>query len=134
MKKVIVEIEFTGNNFSAFVPELSGCVSTGNTPNEIKRNIKEAIDGHVAISIEDNDPIPEKFKGNYELIYHFDTFGLLAYYKGIFKNSALERVTGINQKQLAHYASGHRKPRPTTAKKIEMALHALGAELLAVRL
>jgi len=33
---------------------------------------------------------------------------VLNYYKGIFTLSALERLTGINQKQLQHYASGLR--------------------------
>lgn len=134
MAKVKVEIYHSGNNFSAHAPELPGCVSVGDTPEEIKRNIKEAIQFHVEASLEDGDPIPVKFKGKYELVYHFDTLGLLAYFKGIFKNAALERITGINQKQLAHYASGIKQPRPATAKKIETALHKLGTELLAIRL
>jgi len=134
MEKVIVEIYYTGGNCSAHVPELPGCVSVGDTPEEIRHNIKEAIDGHITVSLEDRDPILDKFKGEYELVYQLDTLGLLKYFKGIFKNAALERITGINQKQLAHYASGHRRPRPETAKKIETALHQLGSELLAVRL
>ena len=55
-------------------------------------------------------------------------------YKGIFTNSALERITGINQKQFQHYASGLKKPRAAQAKKIESALHKLGSELLALEL
>ena len=47
---------------------------------------------------------------------------------------ALERLTGINQKQLHHYLAGYRKPREPQRKKIENALHNLGRELLAVRL
>jgi hypothetical protein len=43
-------------------------------------------------------------------------------------------MTGINQKQLQHYASGLRKPRTQQMKKIESALHQLGNELLAVEL
>jgi hypothetical protein len=38
MKKNIVEIFFAGKNFSAHVPLLPGCVSTGRTPDEIKNN------------------------------------------------------------------------------------------------
>jgi hypothetical protein len=58
----------------------------------------------------------------------------LDYYKGIFTNAALERITGINQKQIQHYASGLKKPRPAQVKKIESALHNLGAELMSVEL
>lgn len=135
MRQVIIEISFTGNNFSAYVPELPGCVSVGDTPAEIKKNIIDAMKLHVQGSIADGDPIPSKFiKGNIELIYKFDTPTLLEYYKGIFTKSGLEKLTGINQKQLFHYSSGLRKPRPAITKRIEQALHQLGKELLAVRL
>lgn len=134
MKEVIVEIEYTGRNFSAYVPELSGCVSAGDTPEEMKANIAEAIQLHVEGSLADGDPIPAKFKGKYRLVFKFDAMGLLNYYKAIFSKAGLERLTGINQKQLHHYASGHRTPRPAQAKKIEAALHTLGAELLSVEL
>ena len=43
MKKNIVEVSFTGNNFSAHVLTLPGCVSVGDTPAEIKSNILEII-------------------------------------------------------------------------------------------
>jgi len=134
MKKVVVEIFYTGGNFSAHAPELLGCVSTGDTPQEIRKNIKEAIDFHVEESMADGDHVPDKFKGDFELAYKFDTAGLLAYYKGIFTNSALERLTGINQKQLHHYASRHRNPRPAQTDRLKEGLHRLGRELLAIDL
>ncbi|ANH82193.1 hypothetical protein A8C56_15570 [Niabella ginsenosidivorans] len=59
---------------------------------------------------------------------------LLNYYKGIFTNSAFERLTGINQRQLQHYSTRHRKPRPAAKKKIEDALHTLGSERMAAEL
>jgi predicted RNase H-like HicB family nuclease len=133
-KKVVVEIFYAGKNFSAHVPILPGCVSTGDTPEEMKNNIREAIVFHVQSSLEDGDPIPAVFKANYELVFKFDTQSLLNYYKGIFTNAAFERITGINQKQIQHYASGHRKPREEQVKKIEKALHNLGSELMSVEL
>ncbi|MFW1443084.1 hypothetical protein ACEV7Z_24150, partial [Vibrio parahaemolyticus] len=63
-----------------------------------------------------------------------DTQSLLAYYNGIFTKAGLERITGINQKQIQHYSTGHRKPRPAQVKKIKNALHELGEELLAIDL
>ena len=134
MKKNIVEISFTGNNFGAWVPELLGCVSVGDTPEEIKKNIKEAIEFHLEGMREDNDPIPLSFKGNYELVYKFDMVSLLQYYKKIFSAPAFERLTGINQKQIHHYSSGLKKPRTKQKEKIVNALHELGKELLAVEL
>ena len=78
---------------------------------------------------EDGDPIPEVFQGDFEIEYKWDVESLLYYYRGILTNSALERLTGINQNQLGHYAAGRSKPRPTQVKKIENALHQLGDEL-----
>ena len=132
--KVIVSISFSGKNFGAFVELLPGCIATGSTQEEIKINIKQAIDFHLESSLEDGDFVEEIFKTNFDLTFKFDTVSLLNYYKGVFTNAALERITGINQKQLQHYSTGFRKPRIEQREKIEKALHKLGNELLAVEL
>jgi hypothetical protein len=54
------------------------------------------------------------------------------FYRGIFSFASLETITGINQKQLAHYASGISKPRPKQAEKISQGLHKLAKEMMAV--
>jgi hypothetical protein len=54
----------------------------------------------------------------------------LYFYKKIIGFSALEHLTGINQRQLNHYASGVSKPLSKQAKKIEMAFHQLGQDLM----
>lgn len=77
------------------------------------------------------ESIPKILRKDYDIVYRFDNQSLLDYYWGIFTNVALERITGINQKQLQHYASGLKKPRPAQVKKIEKALHQLGSELMA---
>jgi predicted RNase H-like HicB family nuclease len=132
MEKVIVDIYYTGNNYCAHAPILPGCVSTAATLSEIKKNIKEAIEFHVESSIEDNCPIPEIFKGEYLLEFKISTEALLNAYSEIFTKAALSRITGINERQLWHYASGMRKPRPAQCKRIEDGLHRLGAELLTI--
>jgi len=132
--KVIVDIYYSGRNFSACVPLLAGCVATGATPKEVNQHIKEAIELHVKSSMKDGDEIPEIFQGPYELDSHFDTEGLLNYYKGIFTKTALHRLTGINSKQLHHYASGAKRPRKAQIEKLENAFHELGRELIEVKL
>ncbi|MDR1981689.1 MAG: type II toxin-antitoxin system HicB family antitoxin [Tannerellaceae bacterium] len=96
--------------------------------------MKEAIEFHLEGMREDGDEMPTVFKADYELVYRFDTESLLRHYNGIFTNAALERLTGINQRQLQRYATGISKPREEQARKIESALHHLGKELLAVEL
>lgn len=42
-----VVFEWAGSNYSAYVPDLPGCVSTGKTIEEVRSNIVEAIAGHI---------------------------------------------------------------------------------------
>lgn len=134
MEKIVVTVELSENNYSAFIESLPGCVSTGKSFDDLKKNIKEAVEFHLDSMSEDGDEIPAVFKGDYELVYTFDAQSLLQHYNGIFTNAALERLTGINQRQLQHYASGLSKPRKEQAKKIENALHNLGKELMIIEL
>jgi len=54
-----VVIEKAADNYSAYVPDLPGCVATGATPGETETNIREAIRFHVDGMREDHLPIPE---------------------------------------------------------------------------
>jgi len=134
MRKVLVTVELSDNNYSSYIEELPGCVSTGKTFEELKNNMQEAVEFHLETSREFGDEIPKVFNAGFELVYKFETTSLLQHYRGIFTNSALERITGINQRQLQRYASGESKPRTAQITKISDALHALGRELLVVDL
>jgi Uncharacterized conserved protein len=134
MKKVIVEVEFSGNNYSCYLPDLPGCISAGITLKEVKANILEAMDFHLESMREDGDPIPEIFNGKYEVEYRLSTSALINHYSSIFTKAALSRITGINERQLWHYAAGVRKPRPAQRKRIEEGLHNLGKELMSLSL
>ena len=54
-----VVIEKAGDNFSAYVPDLAGCVATGATVAEVEAEIKEAIRFHIDGLREDGLPVPE---------------------------------------------------------------------------
>jgi predicted RNase H-like HicB family nuclease len=58
MRYAIV-VEKTANNYSAYVPDLPGCVATGYPVEETEREIREAIEFHIEGLIEDGLPIPE---------------------------------------------------------------------------
>jgi predicted RNase H-like HicB family nuclease len=53
-----VVIENAGSNFSAYVPDLPGCVATGATLAEAELAIREAIEFHLDGLREDGSPIP----------------------------------------------------------------------------
>jgi len=57
MKYAIV-IEDAGANFSAYVPDLPGCVATGSTVAETETAIREAVQFHLEGLRSDNLPIP----------------------------------------------------------------------------
>lgn len=57
MRYAIV-IENAGNNFSAYVPDLPGCIATGDTLAEAEHAIREAIELHLRGMREDGAPIP----------------------------------------------------------------------------
>ena len=57
MRYAIV-IENAGGNFSAYVPDLPGCVATGETIPEVEQRIREAIEFHLEGMREDGTPIP----------------------------------------------------------------------------
>ncbi len=57
MRYAIV-IEKAGENFSAYVPDLPGCVATGQTTSEAEGAIREAIELHLQGMKDDGSPIP----------------------------------------------------------------------------
>ncbi len=56
--KYLFVLEPTSTGFSAYVPDLPGCVSTGRTREETERNLQEAVEFHLDGMREDGLPIP----------------------------------------------------------------------------
>ncbi len=134
MEKAIVEVNYSGKNYGAHLPELPGCVTTGSSLDEIVRNVNEIVPFHLDGMREDGDAVPAPFDGEYEFEYRLTTEALLHAYSGVFTKAALSRITGINERQLWHYEAGIRKPRPAQRKRIEDGLHKLAAQLLSITL
>jgi len=59
MRRFLIVIEKAENNFSAYSPDLSGCIATGATREEAEKNMHEAIQLHIKGMIQDNIPIPQ---------------------------------------------------------------------------
>ena len=54
-----VVIERAEDNYAAYVPDLPGCVSTGETLEEVERNVREAMQLHIEGLKQDGLPVPE---------------------------------------------------------------------------
>ena len=59
MHRFLVVIEKAGGNYSAYSPDLPGCIATGATREDTERNMHEAVELHVRGLLEDKLPIPE---------------------------------------------------------------------------
>ena len=57
--RYVVVIEPAGSNYSAYSPDLPGCVATGATREEARERMQQAIALHLAGLREDHLPIPE---------------------------------------------------------------------------
>ncbi len=59
MKKYLIVIEKAASGFSAYSPDLPGCVSTGRSQEEVEKNMRDAIAFHLDGLREEGQPVPE---------------------------------------------------------------------------
>ena len=59
MYRFLIVIEKANENYSAYCPDLPGCVATGKNREETERNMHEAVEMHIQGMLEDHLPIPE---------------------------------------------------------------------------
>lgn len=59
MHRFLVVVEKANGNYSAYSPDLPGCVATGATREETEENMHEAVEAHVRGLLEDGLPVPE---------------------------------------------------------------------------
>jgi len=132
MEKIRIRIGASTDYFGAYSENCEGIYGAGETAEAAKM---EALKGlELLVNSRDKKDLPDILQGDYEIEFCYDTQSLMNYYSKILSKPALERITGINQKLLHHYASGLKKPRYAQRKKIETALHNLGKELIALEL
>jgi len=60
MYRFLIIIEKANKNYSAYSPDLPGCIATGKTREEAEQNMHEAIEMHIQGLLEDGLPIPEQ--------------------------------------------------------------------------
>jgi len=59
MKKYLVVVEETATSFSAYSPDLPGCIATGATREEVEREMRDAMQFHIEGMREDGQAVPE---------------------------------------------------------------------------
>lgn len=133
MRAVEVIVENAGDNLSAYI-EGTPVMTVGNDVKEIKKNMKEAVELYLESCQEMNITPVEVLQGEFVLKFKIDAATFINYYSNIFTKAALSRITGINERQLWHYATGVHKPRKQQLGKIQKGINALTEELAAINL
>jgi len=137
MEKIKVLVSWCEKNYAAITDDydrLNGIiVATGTTFEKLQKEFESALRFHVEEGSKDGDSFPEwLLLGNYELEYELETSALLRRLDGIITRAAIARVTGINERQLGHYALGIRNPRPEKRAQIINGIHQISKELASV--
>jgi hypothetical protein len=128
MKTLQVIVEYAGDNLSAYINDLP-IVAVGRNLNLLKRDITDAIQVYKESCAELGVETSDLVKGDYELSFVMDATTFIDYYCNIFTKAALSRITGINERQLWHYAAGLHKPRKRQLERIQRGVQSLTEEL-----
>lgn len=132
MEQLIINICASSDSFGAFSENCDGIFAAGNTIEACKKDVLTAIE-----LIKKNlpeDRWPEPIRGEFEIIWKYDTQSLLLHFGSIMSLSGIEQITGIHQKQLWSYMHGRTKPRAQQKQRIESSLHQFGKELSSMAL
>lgn len=135
VKEIKVLVSWSGENFNGGVgdPELGAIFVTASTLDEFKKEFVDSLEFHVEGLKESGDTVPDYISsGNYHIVYDLETTALLKEAEKFTTLAAISRATGINQKQLSHYATGLKQPRPSSRERIIQGLHAIGRMALSL--
>lgn len=134
MEKIIVSVYWENKNYCCGWgnPQVGVICCTGATLEEAKTNFKSSLNFHLQGMKEDGDHIPKWIeRGEYEIVFELAVSALLRECEQYTDLSAISRASGINVKQLSHYANNLIIPRKAQCDKIRNGIHELGQRLSA---
>lgn len=132
MEKIIMVIGKSKDFCGAASDNCDGIYAAGESIEAVKADTYKAIEG-----IKRNLPEerwPEQIKGEFEIEWKFDVPSFLEYYGSIMSLAGMEKLTGINQKQLSNYLNHRAVPRQKQADRIITGMHKFARELLSITL
>ena len=127
----MIERGIKDDGYSIYVKEDDypyGILGEGDTVEEAKQDFLAGYQEMKECVLDMGKEFPEV-----DIIFRYDIPSFLEAYSYAFTLAGLQRITGINQKQLGHYISGFRKPSEKTIRKIDAGIHAFAESLSEVR-
>jgi hypothetical protein len=133
MEKINVNISWSGDNYCAGIEYLGVVVVTNKFHTKLYQDIESSFKFHSEGCIANGDLVSENISaGNYEFVYTYEVSALLHKLDGIVTRAAIARATGINERQIGHYASGLHTPRAEQRIRIVEGIRNIGKELISV--
>ena len=132
METVNVIVEKTNTGYSAYIPDVQGVVSVGETFNELRANVHEALVLYLETSREFGDKIPAVLSGDYDLVFRFDIQTFMEWLSKVMSQKGLSDIADMNESLVSQYANGIKKPGPKQLKRMEKALHRFADDLHAI--
>ena len=132
MEKIVMIVGASKDLICAYSDNCDGIYAAGDTLEDAKADTYRAIE-----AIKRNLPEerwPEQIKGDYEIEWKFDVPSFLEYYSGFLSLAGMEKMTGINQKQLSNYLNRRSIPRRKQTDRIVNGIHKFARELLSISL
>lgn len=131
MKRIKAYVEKSDYGFSVYMEDNDldyGIIGEGKTATEAINDFRQAYEEMRDFYKEEGKDFEEV---DFEFVYDIASF--LQYYAFAFTLAGLERITGVNQRQLSHYINGVSKPTRRTIEKIEDGIHNFSRDLSMVR-
>jgi predicted RNase H-like HicB family nuclease len=121
-------------NLSAYIDEIPGFATVGDSFAELHENLIEGLNFHADGMAKDGFDYEWILNRSWEFIYHYDLGALITKYKGVFNQTNLARATGIHESVIRQYLSGVREPSKKQLQRIQNNLRTFAAGLLEVNL
>ena len=132
MEKIIMVIEKSKDHYGAYSENCDGIYAAGKNVEAVKADTFEAIR-----LLKKNLPEnrwPEQIKGDFEIEWKMEVPSFLEYYSSFMSLAGMEKMTGINQKQLSNYLNHRTTPRKKQSDRICEGIHRFAEELLSITL
>jgi len=129
--KVTIERGIKGD-YSAYISSNNcefGCIGEGKTAKETEEDFMAGVEDLKRVYASEGKTFPDV-----KFVFQYDVASFLNYYSYAFSLAGLERITGINQRQLSHYVTGVRRPSKHTTKRIENSMKEFASEIAELNL
>lgn len=136
MEKIKVEVNWCEKNFACVwgCPGFGSIVVTHKTLEGLKKEFQLSLQSQIDDMLADGEDIPQWLaSGDFEVEYDMHISAILRNAEQYTTMAAISRASGINQKQLTHYASSLKEPRPAQRARIIAGLHHIGETFLSIR-